>query len=108
MYELVRYFRRVHEIPACASRSVNSGGEVADDQVADHAAVPGGVVRDEIAVEERAERVAVGDPEHAERADDHVHVERVDSAGDAAVGAAAGEDRVDQLDGRRAELVEVG
>ena len=58
-----------------------AGGEVGDDHVAQHRAI----VRTatplaEVAVEDRFERVLVGDAEDAERADDHVQVEWIDAA----------------------------
>jgi diguanylate cyclase (GGDEF)-like protein/PAS domain S-box-containing protein len=60
--------------PVCA-------GEVGDDHVGEHlAVVVVALGAGEVAAEERAEGVLVGDAEHAEGADHHVQVDRVDVA----------------------------
>jgi two-component system, cell cycle response regulator len=79
--------------------------QIADDHVAEHRAVVVAQPRvGEIAVEQRAERVAVRHAEDAEGADHHVQVDRVDVAAEDALGAAALEDTAEQVDRRAAEL----
>src|SRR5215211_7524749 len=97
MYGLVRYVRAEWALNALAR-------QVLDDHVAQHLAVPvaqHGIK--EIAAEDCAEGVTVGDAEDAERADHHVYVDGVDIDVERAVGAAPVEDPLDQLD-RRAVL----
>src|SRR5579875_318755 len=81
--------------------------QIGDHHVAEHRAVviaePGAR---QVAPEERAERVLVGDAEDAEGADHHVEVDRVDLGGERASGATALQDRRDQLDRRGVEAGE--
>src|SRR4051795_6334703 len=82
--------------------SVVGAGEVVDDEVAEHRAVviaAGG--GEQVAIEDRAERMAVGHAEHAVGADEHVDVDRVDVALEHALRATALEDPPDEVDGRR-------
>ena len=75
--------------------------EVGDDEVAQHPALvlaPGGV--EHVAAEDGAERVPVGRPEHAERADHLVHVQGVDVLAEETGRPAAAEDRPQDVESR--------
>jgi hypothetical protein len=63
-----------------------------------HVALPAHVV-----LEEGAERVLVGDVEHAERGDRHVDVDRLDVAAERALGLAARDHLAEQVDDRPVE-----
>src|SRR6478735_6205275 len=112
MYELVRYFHASPETkPSTRGQTPLRGlrREVLDDDVAEHLPVALAQRRvEQVAVEDRAEGVAVRDAEDAERADHHVQVDRVDLAREAAVGSPALEDALDQLDHRRVLARELG
>src|SRR5215207_831012 len=97
LYGPVRYLpRALGALNTC--RRARSAGDVAQDEVADHPPVrhaPVGI--EQISLEERPERVAVGDPEDAVRADDHVDVQRVDIAPKVPAVTASSQDALDQL-----------
>src|SRR3954453_2773982 len=80
-------------------------GQVGDGHLADHGAVPVAVLgRGEVAPEQGAEGVLVGDAEEAERTDHHVHVDGIGRRDEVPAGASGVEDAGDQVGDRRAEV----
>jgi hypothetical protein len=67
-----------HDVLGLRRASAIASGQVVHDNVADHCPVAVAQRRvGEVAAEERAEGVAMGKPEDAERADHHVHIDRI-------------------------------
>src|SRR5262245_60616663 len=85
------------------------GGEVRDDHLTEHAAVPVAQLRvDQVAAEEGAEGVPVGDPEDTEGTDHHVYIDRVDVLAEEVLRATAGQDPVNEVDRGGVEVTQAG
>src|SRR6185312_4213878 len=82
----------------------SSSGEIAENQVRDHGTAPADIAfRPHLALENAAERVLVGDVEHAERGDRLVDLHRVDAGAKQPVRLAALDHAREPVDDRSVE-----